>query len=206
MVSFDEIFAFKGIIFDLDGTLVNSDPSHLLAWNEVCKKYNLPLMTLEFMQHIGGVSTANICKMYCKEHHRDDLDTDKVAKEKIEIYKQKFMLDVQMNTHISSILIKAHEKGIKTSIATGSQLPETKFLLEKHGLLDKVDAIVSSDQVKHCKPAPDTYLLAAERLGVEPKNCLVFEDTPIGLQGIKAAKMTALQVFQDKIISDFIRP
>lgn len=205
MLELADIYSkYKALIFDLDGTLIDSEPLHLQAWNEINTKYNLPLMTLDYMKSVGGISTAKICAMYCRQHQRADLDTEAVAIEKGALYKEKYMASVPLNPKIASILCKAHNLGLKTAVATGSQLPETKFLLKKHALLDKVDAIVTSDQVAHCKPAPDTYLTAAMRLSTAPSQCLVFEDTLIGLQGIKAAGMTALQVLDDEIISDFI--
>ncbi len=204
MLKLEDVYKYKALIFDLDGTLVDSEPCHLKAWLEVLAKYNLPPMDLNYMQKVGGISTYKICEMYCREHHRPELDTKSISLEKITLYKKKYMQQVSVHPYIASILCEAHDKGIKTAVATGSQLPETEFLLKKHNLLDKIDTIVSSDQVSHCKPAPDTYLLASRRLATAPSQCLVFEDTNIGLQGIKAAGMTAVQVFEGKIISDFI--
>lgn len=206
MLKIEDIFSFKAIIFDLDGTLVNSEPLHLQAWNEINEKYNLPLMNIDYMQEVGGISTLNICKMYFEQHKRYDLDPISVAHEKWDLYRIKYMKDVPLHKDIANILKTAKERKLHTAVATGSRLPETEFLLKKHGLLEYLDTIVSSDQVKRCKPAPDTYLTAAMRLNTAPCDCLVFEDTNVGLQGIKAAGMTAIQVFEGKIISDFIKP
>lgn len=204
MTDTNHIYDFKGIIFDLDGTLVNSEPLHLKAWNEITVKYGMPTMTWDYIQSVGGISTVNICRMICKEHNLD-LDCVAVAKEKVELYKSKYMQDVPVHPYIASILKEAHDKDLKVAVATGSQQPETRFLLDKHGLLPYISAVISSDMVKNCKPAPDTYLEAAKAIGCEPKDCLVFEDTLIGLQGVKAAKMTCLRVFEGEIISDFIK-
>ena len=202
----NRLFCFKGAVFDLDGTLVDSEPVHLLVWQDVCRKYQLPVMTLDYIQHFGGMSTISLCEMMCEENHRRDLDYMAVANEKSEIYRQKYMDTVPLNPYIASLMKEAHARGLKTAVATGSRLPETEYLLKKFGLMPAVDAIVTSDQVPKAKPAPDTYLISAQRLGLDPRFCVAFEDTDLGLRGIRAAGMTAVKVAKDKIISDFITP
>ena len=195
---------FKALIFDLDGTLIDSEPWHLKAWNEVLAEYSLPLIDYEYIMSVGGIRSSEICRMMLEKAGRTDLDPIKLANLKTQIYRSKYMQNIEFYDSIARYLKKAHELDLKTAVATGSQLPETEALLKRHGLYEYVQTIVSSDQVKNCKPAPDTYLVAAERVQVEPKDCLVFEDTNVGLQGIKAAGMTALQVRGGKIISDFL--
>ncbi len=205
MTDLSKIFTFKAAIFDLDGTLIDSEPVHLLAWQEACKKYGLPEMTWEYLLSVGGISTVNICRMMCRENGLD-LDCEKIAAEKTNLYRTKYMERVPLLDGIADILKECAQKGMKIAVATGSQQPETRHLLEKFGLIDLVEAIVSSDQVPNCKPAPDTYLIAAQRLGVDPADCIVFEDTLVGLQGVKAAKMTALRVKEGRVISDYQLP
>lgn len=207
MIETSEIYTkFKALIFDLDGTLINSEPYHLKAWNELLKELGMPLMTYEYILSVGGIKSSEICRMMCEKAGRQDLDPVATASKKTGIYIEKYLNEVPLFDSIANFLIEGHRRGLKIAVATGSQLKETLSLLKRHGLYDMVEAVVSSDQVKHCKPAPDTYLEAAKRLNVAPKNCLVFEDTNVGLQGIKAAGMTALQVKGGKIISDFILP
>lgn len=205
MTDLSKIFTYKAAIFDLDGTLVNSEPVHLLAWQDVCRRHGMKEPTLEFLQHVGGMTTVNMCRMMCEEQGLN-LDSQAIAQEKIELYREKYMQQVTLFDEIAGFAASCHAKGIRTAVATGSHLPETRYLLEKHAILDNFDTIVSSDQVKHSKPAPDTYLEAARRLEVAPSDCLVFEDTVIGLQGIKAAGMTSLQVLDGRVVSDYNKP
>lgn len=207
MINDNDIFNnFKALIFDLDGTLIDSEPYHLKAWNEILASLSMPAMTYEYILSVGGIKSSKICAMMCDAAGRTDIDPESTAKRKTQLYIEKYMQDVPLFDDIARYLKEGYAKGLKIAVATGSQLPETRELLKRHGLLDMVGTIVSSDQVQNCKPAPDTYLIAAQRIGVKPSDCVVFEDTNVGLQGIKNAGMTAIQVKGGKILSDFIRP
>ena len=197
--------SFKAAIFDLDGTLVESEPFHQKAWEEINIKYRMPVMTLDYMNTVGGLKSVAICEQWCQMHNLD-LDCQNLAREKMELYKKKYLQQVPLLKEIADILVRAKKNGLKVAVATGSQLPETKYRLEKYKLQEFIDTIVSSDQVRHGKPAPDTYLTAAQRLQTEPHDCIVFEDTPLGLEGIKNAGMTAIRVGGGKILSAPIYP
>lgn len=201
-----QIFSFKAAIFDLDGTLIDSEEAHLTTWQYVCRKYGLPPMTMEYMRNIGGMSSRSICERMCRENGRSDIDTQAMANEKTGLYRSRYMQTIKLFPFIASVLQQAHVQGMKTAVATGSRMPATRFVLEKHGLLKSIDTIVTSEQIKNVKPAPETYLLCAQRLKVAPRECVAFEDTELGMQGIKAAGMTGVRVFADRFISDLIRP
>jgi HAD superfamily hydrolase (TIGR01509 family) len=88
-------------------------------------------------------------------------------------------------------------QGIKPmAIGTGSQTPEARMVLELCGLAHRIDVVVGADQVKNPKPAPDTFLRCAELMGVQPDQCVVFEDSPLGLQAAHRAGMTGVDVLQ----------
>lgn len=206
MIDIEKLLSsYKAAIFDLDGTLVESEPLHQKAWEEINLKYNMPVMTLDYMNTVGGLKSVAICQKWCQMHNLD-FDCQKLADEKMQIYKEKYLQQIPLLKEIADILIKAKKSGLKVAVATGSRLPETRYLLEKYKLTEYIDTIVSSDQVKHGKPAPDTYLTAAARLQTEPCDCIVFEDTPLGLEGIKNAGMTAIKVGGGKILSEPINP
>lgn len=206
MTDLSRIASYKALVFDLDGTLIDSEPAHMNSWNEILKSVGMPLMDWDYIQSVGGISSAQIFRMRCKEAGRTDLDPVATARRKTDLYISKYLDKVPLFEPIAKLLKDGKARGQKIAVATGSQLSETRRLLTRHGLIDYIDAIVTSDQVKHCKPAPDTYLEAARRLGVAPADCLAFEDTKVGLQGIKAAGMTALQVAGGKVVSDYLLP
>ncbi|MCR5085732.1 MAG: HAD family phosphatase [Succinivibrionaceae bacterium] len=190
----DEILAHEGVIFDLDGTLIDSEPLHIRAWNAIAADIGIPERDLAWANRIGGISTIGIARLLIEEYGLKDADPAIIARRKTQTYIERFLPLVPAFPKTCALLIECHEAGRRVAVATGSQLRETEDLLQRHGLAAHVDAVVTSDQVKNPKPAPDTYLEAARRLGVDPGRCIAFEDTDLGLSGIAAAGMLGVKV------------
>ncbi len=201
-----KILTFKYVIFDMDGTLLNSEPRHADAWNSVVMKYGIPKITYEYLGSVGGISTYNICKMLCEQHGVKE-DYRKIADEKIKAYREVFMHQAECFPSMVELVKTLHEQGTTLAVATGSMLPETQVLLNKFGITPFLKAIVSTEQVEHGKPSPDIYLEAAKRMGcTNPLECLVFEDTPIGFRGVKAANMNLVKVKEGKLLTQVLSP
>lgn len=95
---------------------------------------------------------------------------------------------------VVAIAMDAKAKGLPIAVASSGVKPTVTGHLRGHGILDLFDAVVTCEDVKHGKPAPDLYLLAAEKLGVDPKRCTAYEDAELGMQSAKAAGMTVVDV------------
>ncbi len=202
---FAAICSFKYVIFDMDGTLLDSEPWHAKAWNEAGLKFKMPHVSESYIAQIGGIPSFEIAKILCKNNNITE-DPAIVARTKIDLYRSKFMQKAQCFPDIIKLLGELHENGAVITVATGSMLPETKALLDKFNLTPYLKSIVTCDQVKRGKPNPDTYLEAAARMGAQPRDCLVFEDTPVGFKGVKSAGMNLVKVRLGKIISKIITP
>ena len=187
---------FKALIFDLDGTLIDSEPWHLKAWNEVLAEYSLPLIDYEYIMSVGGIRSSEICRMMLEKADRTDLDPIKLADLKTQIYRSKYMQNIEFYDSIARYLKKAHELDLKTAVATGSQLPETEALLKRHGLYDYVQTIVSSDQVKNCRKAFGK-VCAVDKVTLNIYNREVF-----GLVGSNGAGKSTLL----RIIAGILKP
>lgn len=199
------ILSFPYVIFDMDGTLLDSEPKHALAWNAVGHKYGLPEISPAYLAQVGGIPTLGIAKMLCEEHHLS-VDPALIARDKIKMYLDVYMHEAECFPDMVELVKKFSAKGSKIAVATGSQLFETEHLLKKYGVFPYLATIVSADQVQNGKPAPDTYLTAMERMGGTPDKTLVFEDTPIGFKGVKAAGMSLVRVKGGKLLSGVIAP
>ena len=199
------IFSKKAIIFDMDGTLLDTEPYHVKAWNHIAPEFGFKPFDCEFMKSVGGIPTVGIVKII-GEKNGINLDPIAVASRKTQVFREIYLKEADIFDDIANYLYKAHDLGIKTALATGSLMREVTILLDKFNLKDKLDAIITSDNLKRPKPNPDIYLLALEKLGKKPDESLVFEDTPIGLQGAKAANIACIHVTDGKIVNGPIEP
>ena len=180
--------SIKGVIFDLDGTLLDTEPIYDEAAQKVIDEYgNGQKIDWSVKQHIIGTSAKVHCKIFV-DSYQIKLTPEEFEKKRnsllIEPFKKcKFMKGARETTHKCK-----HELGLKVGIATSS----SKFNFEnktnhlKDWLNEDIDIIVTGDdkRIKKGKPAPDIFILGAKELNLEPKDCIIFEDA---LSGVKAA-------------------
>jgi len=180
----------KALIFDCDGTLADTMPLHWRAWQVVAKRYDLHFPEDRFYS-LGGVPSRDILRMLSEEQNRP-LDPLVAAKEKEAAYLP-FVGEVREIEAVVSIARANHGK-IPMAVASGGILPHITKVLSHLGILNLFQAVVTSEDVKNQKPAPDIFLEAARRLGVEARDCRAYEDTDLGLQAIRAAGMDPVDV------------
>ena len=182
----------KGLIFDCDGTLVDTMPLHLRAWQVVARRHGFVFPENRFYA-LGGVPSRQIAEILSREQGIC-LDTCKVATEKAEEY----MAYTDRIKPIEPIvrIVQEHFGKIPMAVATGGSRYITQHVLAQLDLLRFFDAVVTNEDVVNQKPAPDIFLEAARRIGVPPQLCRAYEDTDLGLQAIRAAGMEAVDVRQ----------
>ena len=180
----------KGLIFDCDGTLANTMPLHWRAWQMITQRHNLHFPEDRFYS-LGGVPSRDILKMLAEEQGRS-LDHIAVSHEKEELYLP-LMGEVEP-IHSVVEIAKANHGKIPMAVASGGTQKIITQVLEHLKIRHLFDAVVTSEMVKKQKPAPDIFLEAARRIGVEPKFCRAYEDTDLGLHAIRAAGMEAVDV------------
>lgn len=183
---------FKAYIFDLDGTLINSMPIHMVTWNRAIALHGgrMQFDRDSFMRvaGVGGEHTID----YINREYGEQLPYE-VSHEKERIYWE-YMHEVKIIEPVVAHLRMARQLGIKTAIGSGGRLDIVERALKLAQLSDLIDAISCQDFVTNSKPAPDIFLLAAEKLGVAPKDCLVFEDSPLGITAADRAGMASILV------------
>jgi beta-phosphoglucomutase family hydrolase len=178
---------FSGYIFDCDGTLVDTMPLHYRAWNVAMQRAGLAgQLDEDLFYSLGGVPTRRVAELL-GEHYRLALDPDRVFVEKEEIF-----LELQGELQVIPAVVDFARRVAKeapVSVASGGPKPIVRHTLERVGLADLFPIVVTPEDVRHGKPAPDMFLLAAQQMGVPPERCLVFEDADPGVQAAKAAGM-----------------
>jgi beta-phosphoglucomutase family hydrolase len=180
----------KGLVFDCDGTLADTMPLHWHAWQLITQRHGLHFPEDRFYS-LGGVPSRDILKMLAEEQGRP-LDHIAVAHEKEEAYLP-LMAEVEP-IHAVVEIARANFGKIPMAVASGGTQPIILGVLEHLKIRHLFNAVVTSEMVKHQKPAPDIFLEAARRIGVEPQCCRGYEDTDLGLQAIRAAGMDAVDV------------
>ncbi len=181
---------FRAYLFDCDGTIADSMPLHYIAWKKVLCEWSCDLDEDMFYTW-GGIPPVEIVAKLNRMHGLA-MPAEEVAVRKENLY---FELLPQLEP-VAEVLehIEAMHRRIPFAVVSGSNRESVVNSLTAIGLLEKFDLIVGSEDYANSKPAPDAFLIAAQRLGVAPEECLVFEDTEIGIQAAKAAGMAWVRV------------
>ena len=183
-------FEPKGIVFDCDGTLADTMPLHWRAWQMITQRHNLHFPQDRFYA-FGGVPSRDILKLLAQEQGRA-LDHIAVAHEKEELFLP-LLAEVEP-IHAVVEVAKANYGKIPMAVASGGTERIIGMVLDRLGIRSLFKAVVTSEMVKHQKPAPDIFLEAARRIGVEPQFCRAYEDTDLGMRAIRGAGMEAIDV------------
>ncbi len=187
---------YDAIIFDMDGTLIDSMPSHMEAWRLTAEAYGYPY-DQQWHHSLGGVPTRKTVEMI-NEKYQLHLDPDEVAEAKRQKWEEMGLGPVLIEPTHQVFLHCFGKKPI--AVGTGAERAHAIEMLEQTGLLDKLDGLVTACDVTRGKPNPDTFLQAAEAMGVAPSRCVVFEDTEIGRQAAEAAGMDCILVQNYQIV------
>ena len=182
--------AFRAYLFDCDGTIADSMPLHYNARKAVLADWNCDYPEEVFYSWGGKPVRKIIADLNMMNGLKMPVEDVAMRKESL------YLAQLPQLKAIPEVLecIEAEHGRIPFAVVSGSTRDSVVGSLSVLGLLDKFDIIVSADDYKHGKPAPDGYLLAAARLGVAPADCLVFEDTEMGVEAATAAGMASVKV------------
>jgi len=181
----------KGLIFDADGTLVDTMPMHYLAWQQTAQSMGGEFPEPLFYE-LAGVPTVRIVEIL-NEKFGYGFNPQEFTEIKENLYMEKYLPTVNPIEPVVAVARK-YQGRLPMAVATGAVQRVVQAALAATNLTDMFDTVVGADDVKHGKPAPDTFLEAARRLGVEPQYCLVYEDSDLGLEAAQRAGMTGIDV------------
>lgn len=183
---------FDGLIFDLDGTLVDSMPAHFEAWCEALTAYGAAgIFGEDVFYAMGGRPTHDIVVLLNGEHGLK-LDPEAVCYAKREAYYRN-LHKIEIYEEVVAFA-RAHAGKVPIAVATGSTRIGAERTLQAVGLSDLIDEVVTFEDVASGKPAPDVFLEAAARIEVAPERCVAFEDAPAGILAAQAAGMKVVAV------------
>ncbi len=189
----------QALLFDLDGTLIDSMPHHQGAWNAWYARRGLPMNAADFFEATAGRSNAEILLELFPAHSSDEHAA--MADEKEAIYRELAAPALALIAGAQAFVEQARAQGLRLAVCTASTLPNMALAFERHGIDAWVETVVSpADRASgpgpgallRGKPHPDIFLEAALRLGVAPEDCVVFEDAPLGVEAARRAGMKAV--------------
>lgn len=195
-INYNDILQSKtAVFFDLDGTVVDS----MGIWREIDIEYLAGIgyeLPDDLQKCIEGMSFTETA-VYFKDRFKikDDLETIKGIWNQMAY--DKYTKEVSLKPGVKAFLNRLKEDKIKTGIASSNSLELITGVLKANGIYDLFDVITTSCEAGAGKPAPDIYLLSANKVGAKPENCLVFEDIVLGIMAGKSAGMSTIAVYDD---------
>jgi HAD superfamily hydrolase (TIGR01509 family) len=185
--------AVRGVVFDLDGTLVDNMALHAEAFAAFLERHRLPALTTEMRARLDGQRNRDIFPIiFGRPLSEDDLRL--YAGEKEGLYRAGSGGRLAPLRGLGALLDQLDALGIPTAVATSAPADNVGHTLRELGLAERLTAVVRSDQVPRGKPHPDVFLAAARLIGADPGACLAFEDAPAGLRAARAAGMRCVAV------------
>jgi beta-phosphoglucomutase family hydrolase len=185
---------FRAYLFDCDGTIADSMPLHYKAWKKALAEYGCTYD--EDMFYAWGGKPVRKIIADLNEMHGLEMPVDVLAENKERLYHAQ-LPELQGIPEVVEHIEAQHGR-IPFAVVSGSRRQSVIGSLTALGLLNRFDVLVCAEDYKHGKPAPDAFLLGAQKLGVAPEHCLVFEDTELGIQAATAAGMKSVLVAQKR--------
>lgn len=187
------MFDFKGAIFDLDGTLIDS----MDIWEKIDKKFlekrNIAIPS-DYIEKINSMSFKEVAK-YTIERFNLKESEEELIKEWNEMALHEYCNNVKTKPNVKEYLKKLKEKGVKIGLATSSPKMLYEPVLKNNKIYEYFDVFTSLEDVKRDKNYPDIYLLAAQKLKLNPQDCVGFEDILISVRTMKKANFKVIGVY-----------
>lgn len=179
-----------GVIFDMDGVLVDSGDPHHESWQVLARQYGINIPEERFKRTFGRPSRDIIRIIWGDDVGEDEIQ--RIDAEKETVYRDLVRDNLPLMPGCKELLAGLRDAGFILSVATSGPRENLELVLDAGELAEFFTATVNGFDIEHGKPAPDCFLLAAERCGLEPAECVVIEDAPVGVQAGVAAGMPVI--------------
>jgi len=185
---------FKALLFDLDGTLVDSEHFHFNTWNELLAESNVQLEYHDFLKNYAGIPLPGNAKRL-KELYEIESPLDLLISRKEDLTVERLKTSkIDLMPYVQDTLDFFLSTGVKMALVTASKRPDVDEMFIKNGLSKYFSFLVTRSDVVNSKPDPESYNLAVKKFGLEKSECLVFEDTLNGLRAAKGAELTCFVI------------
>ncbi len=177
-----------GVLWDVDGTMVNSEPLHVSAWDKALQErgHQLSNLSQEVLTTMAGKKPISIAGEMVRDLHLQ-INPEELLLRKSSLFMASIATDLEEMPGLVESVTTLKEKGYRLAIGTSMTHQYVQLVLERFHLEDFFEAIVTGDEVHKGKPDPETYLLVAEKLALDSKNCAVIEDATSGVLAANGA-------------------
>lgn len=200
----------KGLLFDMDGVLVNNLDIHRQAFAEFFRRYGVE-RSFDDLSRVFGKGNDDIMGELMPKDVVERVGIRELGYQKEAIYREIYAPIITPQPGLKEFLAEAERNGLKSAVGSSGYRVNVDFVLECCDIARYFSAIVAGDEVTRCKPDPEIYLTAAAKLGLRPEECVVFEDAEAGIESAKRAgvKVVALATtfsreFLEKSDADYI--
>ncbi len=176
-----------GVIFDMDGVLVLSEQAHWQSWCAAAKNRGVEIAYKKFVSCFGRINPDCIAIMFGADIPPDE--SARIADEKEQAFREIVRRHVPLAPGTIELLTGLREQGVKLAVGSSGPKENVELILGAGNIRQYFDAVVHGGDVKRGKPAPDVFMLAAERLAIPARSCAVIEDAPAGIRAAVAAEM-----------------
>lgn len=181
-----------GVIWDVDGTLVDTAEQHFQAWEQICRELGRAYCRADFEHTFGWRNPEIINHLFGPQF--TDLEIAAFGERKEQLYRNKARLGVSLLPGVKALLDGIRALGGRQAIGSSAPLANLHLILDASSTRDYFSAIASAEDTKRGKPDPQVFLVAAERLGLPPERCVVIEDAVVGVQAARAGGMHCIGV------------
>jgi beta-phosphoglucomutase family hydrolase len=186
--------SIKAFLFDLNGTMVDDMEYHAKAWSDILNNdLKAGLTYNEVKAQMYGKNDELLVRVF-GENYFEPKKMQELSIEKERRYQRAYKSDLKLINGLEQFLKEAKQQGIKLAIGSAAIPFNIDFVLDNLDIRNYFSAIVSADDVSVSKPDPETYLKCAEELGIDPADCLVFEDAPKGVEAASNAGMNTVVI------------
>lgn len=182
----------KAFLFDLNGTMIDDMQYHITAWHRILNDLGANLTLEQMRDECYGKNHELLERIFPARFSEEEKNRMSIEKEKA--YQQNFRPHLKLINGLDRFLEESYQRGIRMAIGSAAIRFNIDFVLDGLNIRKYFSTIISADDVLHSKPDPETYLKCAGGLGVDPVDCIVFEDAPKGVAAARNAGMRSVVI------------
>jgi len=182
-----------GLIFDMDGVLVDSNPFHLQKWVALLDAHRIPYNPAELPKYVLGHRNDTAFRFFFGPQISEQ-EMQELSEELEEWFRRAFRPHAKPVPGLSALVEECHRAGIPMAVASSAMSKNVEFVVDALGFRKYFRSLLTGDEVTHPKPHPEIFLKTAEKLGLAPSSCVAFEDSFVGLESAKRAGMKCVAI------------